>query len=149
MDNDKDTVYEAFSKLEPPRDNIGEPPSSNGIDIYGGSLDSRMRGSPKLSDMQSADSRLFPMLEVAKEHIAWLQHVMVARITPEVYIPFRNIIVKHLIRKFFPDLDVPEAIIIAETALSIAIDGEGRIDELALFGRSSDNEDAEREKKNI
>jgi hypothetical protein len=70
---------------------------------------------------------------------------MVARVSPETYLPLRNIVVKHML-KTFPDLQMAEAVVIAETAISIAIDGEGRIDELALFGRSSEVEEEDKKK---
>jgi len=93
--------------------------------------------------MQVADKRLFPVL---KETVDWLGYLMVARVSPETYLPLRNIVVKHML-KTFPDLQMAEAVVIAETAISIAIDGEGRIDELALFGRSSEVEEEDKKNK--
>ena len=134
-------LWERMAEVKPPRGEVvlaeGEIPSGSSS-----SLSKRMQQSPKMSDMQVADKRLFPVL---KETVAWLSYLMVARVSPETYLPLRNIVVKHLL-KDFSDLQMAEAVVIAETAISIAIDGEGRIDELALFGRSSEAEEEEKKK---
>jgi len=137
-----ETLWERMAEVKSPRGEVvladEEIPSGRS-----GSLLKRTQQSPKMSDMQIADKRLFPVL---KETVAWLSYLMVARVSPETYLPLRNIVVKHLL-KDFSDLQMAEAVVIAETAISIAIDGEGRIDELALFGRSSEAEEDDKTKK--
>ena len=134
-----DPLYERLSEIQPPRTDIAPVDIA---DDYGGSLERRMQQSPKMTDMQVADKRLFPIL---KETVSWLNYLMVARVSPETYLPMRNIVVKHLLKEF-SELQMAEAVVIAETAISIAIDGEGRIDELALFGRSSDTIEEDKKK---
>jgi len=134
-------LWDRMAEVKPPRGDVA--PLEGEIPIgYEDSLAKRTRQSPKMSDMQVADKRLFPIL---KEAVGWLDYLMVARVSPETYLPLRNIVVKHLL-KDFPDLQMAESVVIAETAISIAIDGEGRIDELALFGRSSEAEEEEKKK---
>ena len=141
VEDKSEPLWERMAEVKPPRGEAvlaeGEIPSGSGS-----SLSKRMQQSPKMSDMQIADKRLFPVL---KETVAWLSYLMVARVSPETYLPLRNIVVKHLL-KDFSDLQMAEAVVIAETAISIAIDGEGRIDELALFGRSGEAEEEEKKK---
>jgi hypothetical protein len=128
-------IYDQMRELKPPRTSAITPNDvDDNMDVeWDGGLRKRMQMSPKLSDMQTADKRLFPVL---KENVDWLNNLMVARVYPETYIPFRNIIVKNLLKEY-PEMSVTEALALAELALSVAIDGEGRIDELALFGGSS------------
>ena len=104
------------------------------------SLKDRMNVSPKLTDMQTADKRLFP--DLGYPH---LNDVQVSRIFPDVYNPMSRILVKDLIRNSDENMRVAEAIATVNTAVSIAIDGEGRIDELGLAGVSHE-ENMEKEK---
>jgi len=139
-EDNSDSLYNQLAQIKPPRSDVS---TSVVEDDFGGSLSRRMQSSPKQTDMQVADKRLFPVL---KETVDWLGYLMVARVSPETYLPLRNIVVKHML-KTFSDLQMAEAVVIAETAISIAIDGEGRIDELALFGRSSEVEEEDKKNK--
>ena len=101
-----------------------------------GTLAERTRESPNLSDMQSVVLALKPELP------DYLNELQVARIYPEEFDYFRSIIVKDLLKNH-ADWSLTKAIVIATTALSIAIDGEGRIDILRLAGAIKDAEEAE------
>jgi hypothetical protein len=104
-------------------------------------LDDRMDSFRKLSDLQVADRRLNPDLGVA--HLNTLQ---MSRIFPDTYNPLFRILVKGLLRRF-PDMAVDEAIAKVTTATSIAIDGEGRIDEITIMGKSAEAETEKTMKK--
>ena len=92
-------------------------------------LKERIEESPNLTDMQTADRRMFPDLGSP-----YLNYVQVSRIFPDVYNPMFRIMVKDIIKNTNSDVSVAEAIAKVNTACSIAIDGEGRIDVLGLAG---------------
>jgi hypothetical protein len=125
-----DTVYDKLSNIVPEREIEGNDELD--IDISGNqqSLGERMEYAPNLSDMQTADKRLFPDMGEKRKHLNILQ---VSRVFPDHYNPLLSMLVKDLLMND-PDLSVSEATTYAHTALSIAIDGEGRIDELQLLG---------------
>ncbi len=101
-------------------------------------LTERIEESPNLSDMQTADRRLFP--DMKRPH---LNRLLVSRVFPDVYNPLFRINVKDAIKS---DMSKPlaeqqtvgEIITDINTAMSIPIDGEGRIDELGLAGVAHD-----------
>lgn len=129
-----DSLYGRLAEVRPTRTDI-EP--MQGIvfeDDGGGSLSQRMRGSPKMSDTQVVDKRLFPPL---KDAVEWLNHLMVGRVFPEQLIPLKRIIGKHLLKEY-NDMSVAEATVLADVAVSIAIDGEGRMDIIHLFSKLSE-----------
>lgn len=135
-----DDLYGQLSEIKPPRGDVatqevgvGELPHDDGF----GSLADRMKLSPKMSDTQVVDRRLFPIL---KEKLDYLNNLPVARVFPETINPLRNILVKELLQTY-EDMSFAEAISIVEVALTIAIDGEGRMDIIHLFSKMSDNGD--------
>lgn len=138
-----DNLYGQLSEVRPARSEVAVKDSSLDLDDGGGSLAQRMRSSPKMSDTQVVDKRLFPVL---KEAVDWLNNLMVARVFPETLNPLRNIIVKHLLQEY-PDMVFAEAVAITEVALTVAIDGEGRMDIIHLFSKmKEDTEDKEKAK---
>ena len=94
------------------------------------SLSQRMADSPKLSDMQTFDRRLFP--DLGYTH---LNNLQLARIFPDSFNPLQNILIKDLLQRD-DGLTVGECIATVHTSATIAIDGEGRLDELGLAGVS-------------
>lgn len=125
------SAYDSLSEIAPPRTDVAINPELE--DDLAGSLSQRMKVSPKMSDTQIVDKRLFPIL---RETVEWLNHLMVARIMPETYMPLRTLIVKHLLKTYKGyELSMTEATVLAETALSIGIDGEGRLDIVHLFSK--------------
>lgn len=130
-----DAAYNSLAEISPPRQDIATQEDGVG-EMYGGSLAQRMKNSPKMSDTQVVDSRLFPILQ---DTIKWLNHLMVARVFPETLNPLRNIIIKHLLQEHEQDISFAEAVSLAEVALTIAIDGEGRMDIIHLFSKIEDN----------
>ena len=139
----EEMIYQKLASVDeerdiPPVDDLGI------IDEQYQSLSNRMKESPKLSDMQTADKRLFP--DLGYNH---LNNIQVSRVFPDVYNPISRILVKDLIRNSDSDMRVAEAIATVNTSVSIGIDGEGRIDELGLAGVSHE-ENLEKEKtKNL
>lgn len=132
QDND---LYNELSEITPERTiNVGEEPTETGHR----SMKEQLEQSPNLSDMQTADRRMFP--DMKRGH--W-NRALVSRTFPDVYNPLTRINVKGAIRD---DMDKPSAerqslaeiITDVNTCLSISIDGEGRIDELGLAGVAHD-----------
>jgi hypothetical protein len=98
-------------------------------------LSNRMKESPNLSDMQSVIRALSPILE------DYLDVLKVARIYPEEFDRLRSLIIKDLM-KLHPDWSLVKSAVIVTTALSIALDGEGRIDILRVAGAIKESEEA-------
>ena len=121
-----DAQWDAFSEILPERDDINVPDE---IKDDGNKMvnSSRAFGVPKLSDAQSVLKQLFP--DLGKPY---LNNLMIGRVFPDLYNDLFDIIVKGLLQDN-PQMTVDEAIVIAEVALSVPIDGEGRIDTLALI----------------
>lgn len=136
--SESDKAFEQMSSIVPPRE-VDMPEETGGNGDGGGhdTLEERMESSPKLSDMQTADKRLFPDL-AGKLPIQWINKLMVSRVFPDIYNPLFRICVKELVRN--TEMSVAEAIAYVNTAISIAIDGEGRIDEIRITGRAAEAE---------
>ena len=136
---ESNSTFDAMASVVPPLEVADD--SEIGIDgvPLRGSLRQRMNESPKLTDMQTADKRLFPSVTIDGEVIEWLTNMQIARVFPDTYVPVRRMIMKHLMREY--RMSATEAYCIAERVLSTAIDGEGRIDELALIGKSNESTD--------
>lgn len=132
--SESDKLFEDMSGIEPPRDvDEVEKTGGNGDGDHE-DLEARIEGSPKLSDMQTAVKQLNP--DLGYKHLNVIQ---VSRTFPDVYNPLLRILVKSLIRTALCKnikLSVAEAIAYVNTALSISIDGEGRIDIIHCLGRA-------------
>jgi len=125
-----DIQWEQISEILPERDDVKLPDDSGdiGSELVHGTLGQNMRGAPKLSDVQTIDKRLFPDLGRP-----WLNNMLVSRVFPDLYNDLFDIIVKGLLMEN-TDMTLEEAVCTAEVALSIPIDGEGRIDAIAVLG---------------
>jgi hypothetical protein len=135
-----DAEWKEFSMLDPERDDIVYPEEVqvDGKGSGSGTLTQTMLRSPKLSDVQTIDKRLFPDLGGR----AWLNNLMIAGIFPDLYNDLFDIIVKGLLIEN-QDMTLEEAVCTAEVALSVGIDREGRIDAIAILGSpqvASENE---------
>jgi hypothetical protein len=84
--------------------------------------------------MRAFDKRLFP--DLIKK---WLNVLLVSRVFPDSYNHYFRIFVKDLLRED-REMTLAQAIAYVSTALSIAIDGEGRIEIVALAGVSHEQE---------
>lgn len=128
---DAQQEYDLLSSIEPER---LETVADDGIEHK--TVTEQQAASPKLTDMQAADKRLFPEFLVP-----WLNHLQVSRITPETYIPMKTVLVMCVLEEY-PGLSFGEVQVMLEAAMSIGLDGEGRIDELTLVGASAAKEAA-------
>lgn len=133
-----DTVYQRLSGVTPERDMLLPDDGGGGHK----SLTEKLEEAPNLSDMQTADRRLFPDLDKK-----WLNNVEVSRVFPDIYNPLSRIFVKGLLQDSDKTLSFTEAVANVNTAMSIAIDGEGRFDELGLAGAAKEDELKKEEKK--
>ncbi len=142
----KPSLYAQLSEIKPPRSDVAIATSddSSGLGENGGSLKKRMDFAPRMSDFQVVDKRLFPIL---KETVEWLNNLMIARVLIEEVIPLKSIITKHLLGEY-PEISFAEAYCIAEVAVSVPIDSEGRIDIVRVFAKAGEME-AEKEKSKL
>jgi hypothetical protein len=133
----EDDLYNGLASIEPERD-IALVDESNPSGDNHKTMKERIEESPNLSDMQTADRRLFP--DMRRAH---LNRAQVGRTFPDVYNPLYRINVKDAIKTDMTKLPeeqqtIGEILTDVNTALSISIDGEGRIDELGLAGVAHD-----------
>jgi hypothetical protein len=137
-------TYEKFSEIHPPRVDEANGETANGLTgNFSGSLKQRTELSPKMSDFQVVDRRLFPVL---KEGLEWLNNLMVGRVFPETVIPMKSIIEKHLLQEY-PEMSLAEAMCIAEVAVGVPLDSEGRIDIARVFVKAGEIEEEKEDKK--
>jgi hypothetical protein len=130
-------IWSQIKSIVPERE--VEIPESTGDDGHG-EIESRIDSNRKPTDFQILDKRLNPDLGI--KHLNWMQ---MGRTFPDVYIPLFKILVFDLIKNH-PELTVAEDIAIVNTALSISIDGEGRIDTIKTI-RETVEATAEKAKK--
>jgi hypothetical protein len=121
--------YDKLATIEPEREAL-----ILGEDEEHKTLTESQTSTRKKSDMEVADNRLFPEFVVS-----WLKYLPVACITPETFVPLKKLLLKCVLEEY-PDISFGEAITTVETAMSIGLDREGRIDELALAGASAAKE---------
>jgi hypothetical protein len=134
------SVYDQLSEIAPPRSDVAQDDSLE--ETYAGTLSQRMKVSPKMTDTQVVDKRLFPIL---RKEVEWINNLMVGRIFPDTLNPLRNIIIKHLLQEY-DDVSFAEAVCIAEVALTIALDGEGRLDIIHMYSKISETQQEEKGK---
>jgi len=136
-----DKAFDKLAAIEPEREvALGD----EGEDLGGHrSFGEKMRESPNLTDIQSLDKGMFP--DMGYKHLNVLQ---MARVFPDKFNPYESILIKDLLMNN-DDMSVAEAIVYADTPLSIALDGEGRIDKLALGGAVHADEDRKDDVKGL
>jgi hypothetical protein len=130
--SEADKLYQQLSSVHPERESVvpkGEIEFDEGIKSQ--TLSQRMETSRNPSDMQVAIARLLP--DLVKK---WLNVLQISRVFPDVYNHYFIIFIKELMRGD-KDMTLGEAIAYVSTSLSIAIDGEGRIDIITMFGRAA------------
>ena len=123
--SETDRLFQSMQTINPVRDDVGDEEVPQEEVDGEQSLEERMEGSRKPTDFQVADKRLNP--DLLHRHLNILE---VSRTFPDVYNPLFRILVKDLVRN--TGLSVAEAIAYVNTALSISIDGEGRLDIIAI-----------------
>jgi hypothetical protein len=138
-----DLQWEQFSELVPERDDVKLPEDDiEGLDgEFGrGGITHNMKMTPKLSDAQTFDKRLFP-----SSGFDWLDRLQVSEIFPDTYNHMFRIFTKDLMRSE-KGMSLGEAIATVHTSCSIALTREGRIDVLALSGSLQANAEADKTK---
>ena len=136
-----DSVYDKLSSFTPEQEIEAFDDESELTEHK--TLTAVMAESPNLTDVQSALRQLFP-----KSDKPWMDNIQMARVFPDVFNPLSRLLVKDMIQNSDGDLSLAEAISIVNTDMSIGIDGEGRIDTIAIMGKAADNE-IEKEKNKL
>jgi len=135
----KDTsAFDQMAEAVPRRDIVlPEDSDSDGGEGSDGHelIEDRWESSKKLSDTQVVIRQLFPDLG-----IPWLNALQMGRVFAEYHVDLKDIITKDLIRG--GKKTVAEAIALAEIAVGIADNGEGRIDALAAIRGAAEAEEA-------
>ena len=134
-------VFSQLPQVEPMREVDVRDDDIDGGDGRG-DIEDRLKSGGKLTDLQVIDRRLNPDLGYP-----FLNRICMSRVFPESYDKLFRILVKYLVRTY--DVPVPEAVALSNTALSIAIDGEGRIDEIIIGTKGASGEKSEEEKKRL
>lgn len=125
-----DDLFSKMEELNPLRDDEIEDDDLEDDDGEPITLSESIDRNRKLTDLQIADKRLNPDLGYR-----FLNVTQMSRTFPDSYNPLFIIYVKDLIKKSLAKgvpISVAEAIAYVNTALSISIDGEGRIDEIVV-----------------
>jgi len=144
--NEGDLLWKNFSEVVPEREDVIYPKDNDEETPIGEerqTLTSRMKTNPNQSEIQTIIEQAFPDLGYA-----YLNNLQMSRQFPDSYIPMESILVKQLL-KDNPKLSVGEAKAIVATAMSIAIDGEGRIDLLGFAGVQAKQAEIEEQKRNL
>lgn len=120
--------FEALAEALPERVSDDDDSDDNEVDAPAHKSFKQAEAAPNLSDAQAAMKTLMP--DTGYKHLNLLQ---VSRVFPDSYIPLQSILVKDLLSGD-EDLTVAEAITLAHTSESIAVDGDGRIDVITILG---------------
>lgn len=130
----QDDIYQEMVTEEPARD-VGIDEDE---DIR--SLEDREDEAPNLSDLQTTLRKLFPSLGTLID-----QALMIARISPDMFIPLLRVLVNSYIKKQDPHqpLNVAEIASLYYVLCSIGLDGKGRIDTIELAGSAKEADDLE------
>ena len=141
--NEEGSLYESLSTVATERVlNLDVEGEEDEFAIHQ-TLGERIKESPNLSDTQTIVKELFP----SSGH-SHLDAIQVSRIFPDIYNPFARALVKDLLQKE-DELSVVEAMATVNTSMSIGIDGESRIELVALAGAAKDTETALKEKEKL
>ncbi len=127
-------LFNSMRAVIPPRDVMLPEEGADGGGDEHAPIEERMEGSRKLTDVQVVIKQLFP-----DSGIVWFNALQMARVLPEYYVSLKRIFVKHLVRS--RGLSVPEAIAMVEVAVGIPMDGEGRIEAIAVMGKAAETEE--------
>jgi hypothetical protein len=140
VDNEKteaELQFESLAAIVPERGD--DTDDDDEIDAPSHKTLKQAEAAPNLSDAQAAMKTLMP--DTGHKHLNLLQ---VSRVFPDSYIPYQAILVKDLMLKD-ESLSLAEAITLAHTAESIAVDGDGRIDVITILGAAkASDRDAEK-----
>ena len=124
-------------QIEGSEDNSG---GGNGDGGGHGDIDWEMSHSRKKSDIQSAYDILFPDVP-----LPWLKTLMVSRVFPDAFNHMLSLGVKEVLRT--TKWTMGEAVAYVEAVLTIAIDGEGRLDGIHIIVHGGDVETTKEQNK--
>jgi hypothetical protein len=139
------SLFSRMSSISPPRE-VGDIGGIGGGDDGGnlvgrdggsdehGTLEDRMNSARKKSDIQIVIEKLFP--EFPQD---WLNKVLVSRVFPDAYNHLLMMGVKELVST--TEMSVVQATMYMNSVLSMAIDGESRIDAIHIVGRGAEIEE--------
>ncbi len=139
---ESDDIFKNMSEIQPLRDDNGDDDNLEKESDEHGTLEERIEGSRKLTDFQTLTSVLNPNFEYSHLNV-----LTKGRIFPDIYNPMFRVQLKHLIKT--TGKSVAECIALVNTALSIAIDGEGRIDNIVSYTKGAQNIVNEQNKSGI
>lgn len=130
--SEADKLFESLPDVESTAkrsssDTAGGGNGGNGDNSGGhGDIEWEMTHSRKKSDIQSAYDMLFPEIPVE-----WLKHLRISRVFPDAFNYMLSLGVKELLRT--TKMTMGEAVAYVESVLTIAIDGEGRLDGIHII----------------
>jgi hypothetical protein len=119
--------------LDPKRPSVDN--GGNGGDGGHSDVDDAIATSRKKSDIEIVIAKLFPDFPVK-----WLNALLVSRVFPDAFNHMQWLCVKELVAT--TKMTVVEAVAYVYSVLSIAIDGEGRIDGIHIIGQGGQGEEA-------
>jgi len=129
-----DEKFKSLQSFQPARKVDAESVELGGEGDHA-SFEHQIEHSPKLSDVAVVIKQLFADLGVD-----WLTKLQMARVLPQYYDYLKFICVAELIRVH--RMPPAQAIVLAEIAVGVALDGEGRIEGIAVIGKAETNEEA-------
>lgn len=134
-----DKEWEEISDIVAERDDVDLPEDDVEESSGGGghtTLKQRQIESPRLSDMQVFDNRMFPDMGEGNE---WLNRIQSSEVFPDSFNNLERIYVKGLL-KDKKDMSFHKALADVNTSLSIALNRDGRIDFLSWSGSNLQKE---------
>lgn len=141
----KEDIYHKLTTKEP------ELPVDVPDDETHKPLDQAEAESPNQTDLQATLKRLFPHFK-HKYIDSVAQAAMVARIAPDIFLDMHYLTVTSVVEEMECDgeeIDVQSVINLVYAALSIGLDGKGRIDALELAGSQRETEELEKLSKGL
>lgn len=133
--SEADSLFAAQAGLSlDPKRAMPNVDSGIGPDDNHGDLDDIMANSRKKSDIEIVIAKLFPEFPAK-----WLNALLVSRVFPDAFNHMQWLCVKELVAT--TKMTVVEAVAYVYAVLSIAIDGEGRIDGIHIIGQGGQSEE--------
>jgi hypothetical protein len=135
--SEADSLFAAQAglSLDPKRPSASDNGGNGDGESGHGDIDDIMATSHKRSDIEIVIAKLFPEFPVK-----WLNALLVSRVFPDAFNHMQWLCVKELVAT--TKMTVVEAVAYVYAVLSIAIDGEGRIDGIHIIGQGGQPEEA-------
>lgn len=131
-----DAKFDSMKSIESPRTvELPEDELGGGMGSDHASFTEQVEHGARPSDVAIVIKQLFADLGVY-----WLTMLQMARVLPQYYDHLKYICVTELIRNY--RMPVAKAIALTEIAVGVALDGEARIEAIAVIGKSEASEEA-------